>query len=69
MSGKKNDGQNSQVSKQGGQVSNRAFIWRFMWDQMTQRWHILIKPVDGGQARVFADLESAFFYIAQIHGS
>lgn len=48
-------------------VTNTAFVMRLIWDSATQNWRIVIKPVDGGPARTFIGLESAFFYVAQLY--
>lgn len=44
---------------------NTTFIIRLVWDKESQLWHIVLKPANGGQPHVFADLEMAFLYIAR----
>jgi hypothetical protein len=48
-------------------VTNTAFVLRLTWNAESRHWHVLFKPTDGGQPRVFADLETALLYIARLY--
>lgn len=41
-----------------------AFILRLTWEREARAWRILLKPVRGGDTKVFTDVESAFLYVA-----
>lgn len=42
---------------------NASFVLRMTWDSGSQHWRILLRPIDGDDARLFSDIESAFFYV------
>jgi len=42
---------------------NAAFVLRLTWDSASQHWSVLLRPTRGDDARLFGDLESAFFYV------
>jgi hypothetical protein len=42
----------------------KAFILRLTWDSAAHKWLILLKPVDGGKAQIFGDVETAFLHVA-----
>ena len=40
------------------QEVNLAFVIRLSWDRASGQWRILLKPVNGQEARLFSDIES-----------
>ena len=56
-----------EISSVFNPLTNAAFVLRLTWDSVTQSWRIVIKATDGAPVRVFADLESAFLYVAQLY--
>ena len=42
---------------------NAAFVLRLTWDSASQYWRVLLRPTDGDDARLFSDIESAFFHV------
>jgi hypothetical protein len=45
---------------------NTAFILRLTWDSSAQQWCILVKPTAGDDARLFGDMEAAFFHVEML---
>ena len=48
------------------QQINLAFVIRLNWDQTSGEWRILLKPVQGLEARRFSDVESMLFYLETV---
>jgi hypothetical protein len=48
------------------QQINLAFVVRLSWDQTSGEWRILLKPVQGQEARRFRDVESMLFYLERV---
>ncbi len=40
-----------------------AFVIRLTWEVSAGHWRILLKPVNGEEARLFSDVESALLYL------
>lgn len=49
------------------EMENTAFVVRISWDHAGRIGLIVVKPVDDGPLRAFADLESAIFYLSQLY--
>jgi hypothetical protein len=45
---------------------NAAFVLRLTWDSASQHWRVLLRPTDSDDARLFSDIESAFFYVEML---
>ena len=45
---------------------NLAYVIRLSWDQGSGEWRILLKPVQGQDARLFCDVESMLFYLETV---
>ncbi|CAN5774592.1 hypothetical protein BH10CHL1_BH10CHL1_31930 [soil metagenome] len=45
---------------------NRAFVIRLTWDRASGQWRILLKPVNGQDARLFSDVESVLVYLETV---
>lgn len=43
-----------------------AYVIRLSWDQGSGEWRILLKPVQGQDARLFCDVESMLFYLETV---
>jgi hypothetical protein len=43
-----------------------AYVIRLSWDQGSGEWRILLKPVQGQDARLFCDAESLLFYLETV---
>jgi hypothetical protein len=43
-----------------------AYVIRLSWDQASGEWRILLKPVNGQEARLFCDVESMLFYLETV---
>ena len=48
------------------QQVNLAFVVRLSWDRTSGEWRILLKPVQGQEARRFRDVESMLFYLERV---
>lgn len=48
------------------QQINLAYVIRLSWDQASGEWRILLKPVQGQDARLFCDVESMLFYLETV---
>lgn len=48
------------------QEVNLAFVIRFSWDQGSDEWRILLKPINGQEARLFGDVESTLVYLEAV---
>ena len=48
------------------QEINLAYVIRLSWDQASGEWRILLKPVQGQDARLFCDVESMLFYLETV---
>jgi hypothetical protein len=48
------------------QEINLAYVIRLSWDQGGGEWRILLKPVQGQEARLFCDVESMLFYLETV---
>jgi hypothetical protein len=57
--------QHSETDQHNVCAKNRAFILRLTWDSEAQLWRVVLKPADGGQPQIFADVEAAFLYVAR----
>lgn len=45
---------------------NLAFVIRMTWDQAAGQWRILLKPVNGQEARLFRDVETVLVYLETV---
>lgn len=45
---------------------NQAFVIRLTWERASDQWRVLLKPVNGGTARLFGDVESALVYLEAV---
>jgi|694.fasta_scaffold25515_3 hypothetical protein len=43
-----------------------AYVIRLSWDQGSGEWRILLKPVNGQEARLFGDVESTLVYLEAV---
>ena len=48
------------------QQVNLAFVVRLSWDRTIGEWRILLKPVQGQEARHFSDVESMLSYLETV---
>lgn len=48
------------------QQINLAFVIRLSWDQASREWRILLKPVDGQEARLFNTMEATLVYLETV---
>ena len=48
------------------QQVNLAFVVRLSWDRTSGEWRILLKPVQGQEARRFSDVESLLSYLETV---
>jgi hypothetical protein len=48
------------------QQMNLAYVIRLSWDQASGEWRILLKPINGQDARLFGDIESTLVYLETI---
>jgi hypothetical protein len=46
--------------------NNAAFVLRLSWDRVSEQWCILLKPVNGQDARLFSTVESTLVYLEAI---
>lgn len=43
-----------------------AYVIRLSWDQASGEWRILLKPVNGQEARLFGTVEAALIYLEAV---
>jgi hypothetical protein len=48
------------------QQINLTYVIRLSWDQASGEWRILLKPVNGQEARLFGDVESMLVYLEAV---
>lgn len=48
------------------QEVNGTFVIRLNWDRVSGQWLILLKPVDGQEARLFGTMEAALVYLETV---
>lgn len=48
------------------QEINLAYVIRLSWDQGSSEWRILLKPVNGQEARLFGTVEAALVYLETV---
>ena len=46
--------------------NNAAFVLRLSWDRVSEQWCILLRPVNGQDARLFSTVESTLVYLETI---
>ncbi len=48
------------------QEINLAYMLRLSWDQGSGEWRILLKPVNGQEARLFGTVEATLVYLETV---
>lgn len=48
------------------QQMNLAYVIRLHWDQASGAWRILLKPINGQEARLFSTVEATLVYLETV---